>query len=278
MLALEADLCTMGLAARVANKCWLLHVARDPATRSRLEDASHLGAGQAAPHELLLRGLDGPLLYRPGSTDLLVVWELFRKREYDVRGVHGRFPFHSVVDCGANCGYFLGWLLRRTRGALERYVGVEPDRDSYAALERQVRALGMTRRSALFEAAAWSHDGVVAFDDRGPSWGRKVDGSGRASVRSLSVASILNAAALTRVDLLKLDIEGGEESVLESDGWAHRVGAVVAELHGGLDYAWFARTMRAQGFIPVPSGRLFRMHPGAVRRGSRFEVLAPRQE
>jgi FkbM family methyltransferase len=263
----------MGLAEKVANNYWLLQVAQDPSTRNRLKHAREVGAPHSLPHELRLRGLDGPLCYRPGTTDLLVVWELFRTGEYDVKG---NFPFRSVIDCGANCGYFLGWLLRRTRGSLERYVGVEADRDSFAALERQVQAFGLNERSSLLHAAAWGHDGVVSFDDEGPSWGHKVGAGGRASVPSLSIGSILDAARLERVDLLKLDIEGGEKVVLESDGWADRVDAVVAELHGGLDYAWFSETMRARDFVAAPPGALFRSHPGAIRRGSRFEALAQR--
>ncbi len=263
----------MGLAERVANNYWLFQVCRDPATRDRLKRAGELGRDDTAPHELRLRGLPGPLSYRPGSTDLLVVWELFRTREYDVTA-NGRFPFRSVLDGGASGGYFLAWLLQRTRGRLEHYIGVEADRESFAALERQAQAFGVDERCSLVHGAVWERDGVVPFDDRGPSWGRKVQSGGRASVRSLSVGSILDLAGHTHIDLLKLDIEGGERAVLESRGWNTRVGAVVAELHDGLDYAWFSRTMRMQGFIPVRPGGLFRTHPGAVRRGSRFECLA----
>lgn len=261
----------MSLLEKVANNYWLLQVCRDRATWHGLKRARSLGVGLAGPHELRLRGLDRPLLYRPGSSDLLVAWELFRTGEYDVsRG----FPFRSVVDCGANSGFFLGWFLRRTHGDFDRYVGVEADRDSFEALGRQAGALGVHHRCSLIHAAAWSHDEMVRFDDDGPSWGHSVSDTGRVEVRGLSIGSILDAAGMARCDLLKLDIEGGEKSVLESKGWAQRVDVTVAELHGGLDYEWFARTMRAQGHVPVPAGQLFRAHPGTIRRGSRFEFLA----
>jgi hypothetical protein len=40
----------------------------------------------------------------------------------------------------------------------------------------------------------------------------------------------------------------------------------VAELHDGLDYAWFAGIAESAGFEPFPPGELFRAHPGAIRR------------
>lgn len=263
----------MGFVAKVANNLWLLRTCRDRATWKGFKHAAQLGVGLPGPHELRLRGLKRPLLYRPGSTDLLVAWELFRTDEYDVAG---EWPFRVVLDGGANSGFFLAWLLRRARGGIDRYVGVEADHASFGALERQTLALGVRARCTLLHAAVWSRDETVRFDDHGPSWGRRVDGSGNASVRGLSIESILEAGALSRCDLMKLDIEGGEEQVLESRGWTQRVDAIVAELHGGLDYEWFARTVRERGYVPVPAGQLFRVHPGAIRCGSRFESLLTR--
>lgn len=260
----------MGFVAKVADNLWLLRTCRDRATWKGFKGASQLGVGLPRPYELRLRGLERPVVYRPGSTDLLVAWELFRNDEYDVAG---EWPFRVVLDGGANSGFFLAWLLRRSQGELERYVGVEADGASFGALERQALTLGVRARSTLLHAAVWKRDEDVHFDDRGPSWGRRVDATGGTRVRGLSIGSILDEAMLERCDLLKLDIEGGEKDVLESSGWSERVDAIVAELHGGLDYAWFSRTVHEHAFVPVPAGKLFRAHPGAIRRGSRFESL-----
>ncbi len=115
--------------------------------------------------------------------------------------------------------------------------------------------------------AAWEHDGEVRFDDRGPSWRRHVAAGGAVRVRAMMIESILDAAGPAECDLLKLDIEGGERTVLpRMKSWGPRVRRVVAELHDGLDYAWFADIADSAGFEPFPPGALFRAHPGAIRR------------
>jgi FkbM family methyltransferase len=155
----------------------------------------------------------------------------------------------------------------KARGDLSRYVGVEADRDSFGVLERQATTLAVRSKSHLLHAAVWEHDGEVSFDGRGPSWGRHVSAGGTDRVRAMTIESILDAAGLEECDLLKMDIEGSERAVLlRMDSWGPRVRVVVAELHGGLDYAWFAGIAEGAGFQPFPPGELFRAHPGAIRR------------
>jgi hypothetical protein len=80
---------------------------------------------------------------------------------------------------------------------------------------------------------------------------------------------LLDRARLDEVDLLKLDIEGGEKAVLESiSSWRDRVNVVVVEGRGNerpFDYEWFAAVVRAAGFTPLPRSTLFFGLPCAVR-------------
>ncbi len=92
-------------------------------------------------------------------------------------------------------------------------------------------------------------------------------------VQTLTVNSILDRAGLNEVDLLKLDVEGGEKQVLEAlPTWRHRVKCLVVELHSfehRLDFEWFSSLARASGYHPMPAGTLFRGLPGAVREDVR---------
>src|SRR5262245_50183947 len=94
-------------------------------------------AGSGAVRSLRLRGLENPVLYRPGTTDVSVAWEIFRLREYDCEP---GWDFRTVVDCGANVGMFLAFALMKNGTKLDRYVGVEADRDAFGVLERQAEA------------------------------------------------------------------------------------------------------------------------------------------
>jgi FkbM family methyltransferase len=205
-------------------------------------------------------------LYRPGTSDVKVAWELFHRREYDCTRT---WDFATVVDCGANVGMFLAFVMMKMGARLRRYVGVEADRAAFELLELQAAAMAIRDRSLLLHVAVWERDGAVSFDDRGPSWGRHVSDGGAARVQAMTIESILDAAGLEECDLLKLDIEGGERTVLpRMKSWGPRVRMVVVELHGGLDYPWFAAIAEEAGFQPFPPGQLFRAHPGAIRRAA----------
>lgn len=247
---------------RVSNNLWLLGACRDWNTLRAMKTLRTAGASDV--EQLRFRGLPTPILYRPGTSDISVAWELFQRREYDcVRG----WNFATVVDCGANVGMFLAFAAMKLGPRLRRYIGVEADREAYRMLELQAAAAGVERKSALLQVAAWDRDGDVEFDDRGPSWGRHVGAGAGTRVRALSIDSILDEAGLDQCDLLKLDIEGGERAVLPSMPlWGRRVRTLVAELHDGLDYTWFARMVNRAGFQAFPAGQLFRSHPGAIRR------------
>lgn len=249
----------------VRNNLWLLGECRDwPTLRAMKRNAP---GGAEHVQRLRFRALEAPILYRTGTSDVSVAWELFHSREYDcTRG----WDFPTVVDCGANVGMFLTFALMKTGSKLRRYVGVEADRAAFGLLELQADAASVRGRSVLLHAAAWEHDGEVLFDDRGPSWGRHVSDGGTARVKAMTIESILDAAGLEECDLLKLDIEGGERAVLQRmKSWGPRVKTIVAELHDGLDYAWFAGIAEGAGFQPFPPGSLFRAHPAAVRLAAR---------
>jgi len=250
------------LLAKVRNNLWLLGKCRDWRTLRAMKQLDLDGAEDV--RQLQFRSLPNPILYRPGTSDISVAWELFRRREYDCART---WDFPTVVDCGANVGLFLAFVVMKMGARLHRYVGVEADRASFGLLELQATAAAIHSKSLLLQAAAWEHDGEVRFDDRGPSWGRRVSDGGATRVRAMTIESILDSAGLEQCDLLKLDIEGGERRVLPlMKSWGPRVRAVVAELHDGLDYAWFADIAESAGFQPFPPGKLFRAHPGAIRR------------
>jgi FkbM family methyltransferase len=252
----------MTMLDRVRGNLWLLGACRDWPTLRAMKGRRVHGPETVLP--LRLRALAAPILYRSHTTDISVAWELFHQGEYECTRA---WDFGTVVDCGANVGMFLAFALGKLGGRLRSYVGVEPDPAAFALLERQAEQFGLRDKSRLLRAAAWHTDGEVSFDDAGPSWGRHVSAAGARRVRALCIESILDEADLEQCDLLKLDIEGAERQVLPLiSAWGPRVRTLVAELHDGLDYAWFAECVESAGFEAFPPGALFRLHPGAIRR------------
>ena len=152
---------------------------------------------------------------------------------------------------------------------LQTYIGVEPDPDSFEVLSEQLQIRGMRPISSLFQAAVAATDGTATFDIKGESWSHRLSDQGSLQVKTLSINSILDHAGLDQVDLLKLDIEGGEKQVLEVlPTWRKRVRNIVVELHqewDPLNFDWFTSVVRASGHIPMSPGTLFGRLPGAVR-------------
>lgn len=72
----------------------------------------------------------------------------------------------------------------------------------------------------------------------------------------VSMATLLNTHGITTVDLLKMDIEGGEQALLDGDlAWLSQVRAIIAEFHPDVvDYEALVQRLIAHGFRYVAAG------------------------
>jgi FkbM family methyltransferase len=136
--------------------------------------------------------------------------EIFAKRVYPVERV--ALQPGTIIDCGANVGYFAA--LCRTRWPKARIVCFEPERANFSRLARQpILQSGLIE---CIETAASVLDGEVAFC--GDGIGGAIAGPGTAAVRRVNAISLgrwlrencQNAA------LIKIDIEGHEEELMPS--------------------------------------------------------------
>lgn len=129
-----------------------------------------------------------------------------------------------ALDAGAHVGCFGLWLHGRL--PIERIVAMEPDPHNAAHHRRQIELNGLADRWELIEAAAVTADGTVSFTVGSATTGRVTENGdlGAASVRGRDLFAMLDD-----VDLLKLDIEGGEWSIL-SDPRARALQAPVVML------------------------------------------------
>jgi FkbM family methyltransferase len=156
----------------------------------------------------------------------------------------------TAVDLGANWGYF-SLLAAASAGPGGTVLALEPDPRQFEALSGNVALNGFRQVSPL-QVAASAREGrvsLVGYDEgdtnrgvsriAGPSApGRRFD------VRSTSVD--LLTAATPRVDIVKIDVEGAEDAVLDGmrDGLsARRYRALVVELHPDI--------LRANGIDPA---------------------------
>ncbi len=121
------------------------------------------------------------------------------------------------VDVGANVGTY-ALALAHDVGTTGKVIAIEPHPVTHARLAFNNAASGFAQ-VRLVQAAAGAEDGELLIETDGDNLGASHivtgDASGRAiRVPSLRLSRILQEAAVSHVDALKIDVEGYEDRVL----------------------------------------------------------------
>ena len=140
-------------------------------------------------------------------------------------------PHPYILDCGANVG--LASLFYRQLYPGAQITAFEADPAIMEILEANLDANGAATVETR-HAALWTSTGTLSFDCEGSDSGRIGSLTGATSGRAAMVPSLRLRDVITErpVDLLKLDIEGAEETVLaDCEPVLHHVKAIVMDLH-----------------------------------------------
>jgi FkbM family methyltransferase len=199
---------------------------------SRAIDRNEARLSKGELYRMPASGTGLTLWGRAGSTDRLVFGEIFLNGVYDV--FHSGESPHNILDLGANVGYSAAYFLSRFPEA--RVLAVEPDATNVALARRNLAPFG--DRATLIEGAAWSHRTglcVVREPDAG-EWGitmRECRKGEAADLVGMDMTDVIARAGDTEIDLLKIDIEGGERAlfVANTAQWLSRVRTLIVELH-----------------------------------------------
>ena len=187
----------------------------------------------------------GPVLsYRRKRSDFRTVAETWLTHAYEL-------PFaverpRLIVDLGTNIGATATWLAHRY--GCERMIAVEPVPGNAAVARRNLAANGID--AEIHEAAIGGQEGVGFFADSADASEGHVADHGR-EVQLVTVPGLIGNE---QVDLLKMDIEGGEADAINGNvGWLEQVRVIVTELHPQYaDTDGIIRTLQEAGFEYVP--------------------------
>ena len=158
---------------------------------------------------------------------------VFIDREYDCAAELGRRP-GRILDLGGNIGFgsvFFSKIFRQSQFAV-----VELDPRNVPLLRRNLESNGV--RATIIGAAIGPVAGecLLRFGDD-PACS-SLAGSGmhelsdRVEVAVTTVPRVMEQMGWDRVDLVKIDIEGAEESLLSTaNEWLARVDAIILEIH-----------------------------------------------
>ncbi len=176
---------------------------------------------------LKLRGNGIPITLRCGSCDFIVLRKIFTEREYAL-------PFavdaKSIVDAGANIGLSALYLALEHPDA--SILAIEPDRANYDLLCSNTRQMPNVRP---IHAALWSRPARLVLTNAGDEpWAYRFVETEGGEYDTVTMEEIIRQCGGRGIDVLKLDIEGGERELFEdehSDRWLDQVKVMVVELH-----------------------------------------------
>ena len=181
------------------------------------------------------KGFRHPFYCRSGGSDLQVFAQVLANREYrcldrfDVSGL--------IIDCGANIGLSTLYFLTRFPNA--HLIALEPDPDNFRMLALNTACF--SDRVTLLQAAVWNRNTGLVFSDSqfrdGNEWTRSCresEASEVPQIEAFDISTILAMSSFERVELLKVDIEGGELVLFDesAENWINLVDTIVIELHG----------------------------------------------
>ena len=204
----------------------------------------------------MLRDGGAAVLLRHHTDDTGVFAEIFRAEYYalpegvsaDLRSLGSRATF---VDLGANVGLFGAWVL--THFPTARVIAFEPDPASLRRLSEVINMNGLADAWTVVPACASNLKGMTAFAATGTSTSRMAETGSADANTEVPVVDVFQY--LDVVDVIKMDIEGGEWNILLDPRWpAVSARAVVMEYHPqgcpGLDAHELAcQRLQAAGFV-----------------------------
>jgi FkbM family methyltransferase len=169
-----------------------------------------------------------PVKLRARTSDIEVFEQIFGRREME-------FPLIAepkiIVDAGANIG--LASIALALRYPRAKIFALELDESNHRMLVENIKSYPAI---TAIHCALWSHSTHLKIENPGAdSWAFRGAEAPDPSVgvEAVGLSDLMARFSLDRIDLLKLDIEGGELEVLGKniEPWINRVGAMAVELH-----------------------------------------------
>lgn len=129
--------------------------------------------------------------------------------EYDSYSFNTDSKQPLILDCGSNIG--LSIIKFKENFPASRVIGFEPDPQIFKVLKFNIDSFKLTNIE-IHQKAVWIENGTLLFEQDGSAGGRVTDESDEKLIKvdSIDLKQFLNV----NIDLLKIDIEGAESTVL----------------------------------------------------------------
>jgi FkbM family methyltransferase len=189
---------------------------------------------ESEPISLTLKKSIHPFWIRPGTSDWVIFRDFFLKESYTK--TDSKITNMNIIDAGANIG--AASFLFKLRHPESNIFAIEPD-----ASNCKLYKINMSPFSniVLFEAGLHhTNDLILKILNPNASkysfqLGQDSDSStenNEMGVKSISINKIIETYQLDTIDIVKIDIEGGEKSLFEQNTeWVDKSNKLIIELH-----------------------------------------------
>lgn len=172
-----------------------------------------------------------PIFLRTGTTDFSTFMDVIFGKAYE-------FSFKSmpdvIIDCGANIG--LTSVFWKNKYPASKIISIEPEKNNFEILSKN---MGNYDNTVLYNNGIWNKAARLKIVDPGlGEWGFMVQETEEEidAIRAVSIKDIMLQNDIETIDILKIDIEGSEKELFESDYdyWLPRTKVIIIELHDRL--------------------------------------------
>ncbi len=176
-----------------------------------------------------IKKLNHPFSLRNNPYDYATFEEVLLREDYNLN--LGFVP-KTIIDAGANIGLTSVYLASKYPTA--KIVSLEPEHGNFQML---VQNAANYENIMPVEAGVWNKKALLAIKDNGGGNNaftvEEVPAKNESTIQAFSIAAIMQQNGWKKIDLLKMDIEGSEKVVFESDvdSWLPFTRVLVIELH-----------------------------------------------
>jgi FkbM family methyltransferase len=197
-------------------------------------------------------GIIKSLLLRPSDSDIDVLTQVFEELNCDV---DLKYQPRLIIDGGAYVGYTTIFFANKYPNA--KIIAIEPDKENFNML--CYNCLNY-QNIVPIRGALWNKQTYLTiYNPKNLSWSIRVSETPYPTdetVKSFTIPELINQFDITEIDLLKLDIEGSEETLFSSgySEWIYKVRSMIIEVHGEICENAVIRSMRGCNFTVYNQG------------------------
>lgn len=188
--------------------------------------------------------------FRHCAADYGSAYQVFVEEVYRPGSALKNADVRMIVDLGANVGFTALYFLQQFPGA--KLLAFEPHPAHIERFLANIALNGVDDKVTLYRAGAGNKASKAGLSDLGTS--STVQATDAPGAFNIDILDIFEILGNHRIDLLKIDIEGGEYDILADDRFLKLdVGSIVMEWHRnkaiGDEHAWLVDRLGRAGYV-----------------------------